>query len=506
MNNIRNILLNKWKKLTIQLKLILIFMFTSFIIFVVMFFMYLNINSMIQEIDKVYVSNVNLNELSKALQNVNDSMADYLNTKSSDSIEYYYRNEQDFQNLLSTLNTKVVDNDLLLMEKNIRNMSEDYLTVTNETVQAKRGRNIEKYSRMYEEACDLFSYINTYIFSLNNEQFKSNSNNYKVLMVSLQYLEYISASILGLVTVANIILIIMLTRSITSPLMKLAKTANEVAEGNLDVTLVHVDSMDEVGILSRAFSKMILSIRNYIEQIKEKMETESALKEKELIMKGHLKDAQLKYLQAQINPHFLFNTLNAGAQLAMMEGADKTCLFVENMAAFFRYNVKKINQDATIKEEIKLVDSYIYIMNVRFSGEINYQKEIDESLLNIRIPSMVLQPLVENAVNYGIRNISWEGIIQVSVYRKSNKICISVKDNGIGLEENIIENIMNGEEKETDLLKNSTGIGLDNVISRLKLYYDSDDVFDIRSEGLNKGVEVLIYIPDEVLYREEYNV
>ena len=97
----------------------------------------------------------------------------------------------------------------------------------------------------------------------------------------------------------------------------------------------------------------------------------------ELIMEGHLKDAQLKYLQAQINPHFLFNTLNAGAQLAMMEGADKTCLFVENMAEFFRYNLKKISQDATIEEEINLVDSYVYILNVRFVGEIRFQKRIE---------------------------------------------------------------------------------------------------------------------------------
>ena len=75
------------------------------------------------------------------------------------------------------------------------------------------------------------------------------------------------------------------------------------------------------------------------------------------MMERHLKDAQLKSLQAQINPHFLFNTLNAGAQLAMMEGAEKTCLFVGNMADFFRYNVKKINQEATLREELELVDS-----------------------------------------------------------------------------------------------------------------------------------------------------
>ncbi len=495
MKKMREVLINRWKKLTIQLKLTLIFIFTSFIIFAVMFFMYLNINSMIQEIDKVYVSNVKLNELTDSLESVHTSMTDYLNTKSSDSLENYYRNEQEFRDLLDSLNSEVIDNDMLLMEKNIKSMSEGYLVLTNQTMQAKRGRNIEKYNELYEESCGLFSYINTFIYSLNNEQFKSNSNNYKLLLVSLQYLEVISATILIAVTLANIILIFLLTKSITRPLMKLARAANEVAEGKLDIKLVNVDTLDEVGIVARAFNKMILSIRNYIEQIKEKMETESALKEKELIMKGHLKDAQLKYLQAQINPHFLFNTLNAGAQLAMMEGAERTCLFVENMADFFRYNVKKINQDTTIKEEIKLVDSYIYILNVRFSGEINYSKEIDSSLEAIKIPSMVLQPIVENAVNYGIRNINRKGFIKVAVFQKERKICISVKDNGIGMGQSIIDRIMRGEEKETDLSKNSTGIGLGNVISRLKLYYNREDVFSIKSDGMNKGTEVLLYIP-----------
>ena len=95
-----------------------------------------------------------------------------------------------------------------------------------------------------------------------------------------------------------------------------------------------------------------------------------------------MREAQLMTLQAQINPHFLFNTLNAGAQLAMMEGADKTTEFIENMADFFRYNIKKMNQDATILEEIHLVDNYIYIMNVRFTGEIHFEKEVDETVLD----------------------------------------------------------------------------------------------------------------------------
>ena len=98
------------------------------------------------------------------------------------------------------------------------------------------------------------------------------------------------------------------------------------------------------------------------------------------------------------------NTLNAGAQLAMMEGADRTYEYVQNVAEFFRYNVKKSNDIVTVREELELVDHYIYILNVRFSGDIHYGKEIEEDLLDSCMPSMILQPIVENSVNHGIRD------------------------------------------------------------------------------------------------------
>ena len=217
--------------------------------------------------------------------------------------------------------------------------------------------------------------------------------------------------------------------------------------------------------------------------------------ERELLMENHLKEAQLKYLQSQINPHFLFNSLNAGAQLAMMEDAEQTGIFVEKMADFFRYNVKKGQEDATLGEELEAVDNYIYILNVRFAGDIHFSKDVDETLENVRVPSMILQPVVENSVNHGIRDIEWEGKIHLKVTGDADYIRISVKDNGKGMTPEKIESVLSGNKEHKSEEGDSTGIGMNNVISRLELYYEEKGLVEINSDGADKGTEVVIYIP-----------
>ncbi len=485
----------KWNNASMQIKLTASFLFTLVIILFMNLFMFININSMIARVDEVYVSNVNLNELSEALQVVQESMKGYLDTRSSDALDAYYRADQEYRELLEKLNTRITNNQMEITEKNIKEQSETYLKKVYETVQAKRGRNVEKYKAYYDEALEIYGDIQSCIYSLNNEKFKNNSDSYKMLVSSLRYMEIASTLILALIGCINLIMIFILTRSMTKPLIKLSRAANEVAAGNFDVAIEDTNTGDEIGIVTRTFQKMVESIPVYIQENKDSVERESRMKEKELLMESRMREAQLMTLQAQINPHFLFNTLNAGAQLAMMEGADKTTEFIENMADFFRYNIKKMKQDTTIGEEVHLVDNYVYILNVRFTGEIHYEKQVDPNVLNVRVPSMILQPVVENAVNYGIRDIDREGKIKLKVYQEKEFIYLSVWDNGTGMEEEKISQILKGELKEVDLKSNSNGIGLGNVIERLKLYTGREDVLDIKSEGKDQGTEFIIKVP-----------
>lgn len=489
---------------SLQGKISSIYILANIFVLLANFVLLFGINSMSQELEKVYQENLTLNELSEGLTRVQENMTEYLNVKTTEALENYYRSEQDFSSQVQNLSSDISSVTFKRMERNIRNMSQQYMDAVGQTIEAKRGRNVEKYRIRYENATDLYEYINSYIYSLNIEQFINNSENYNTLSKVFRVFEFVSMFIMAAVIIGNVIIIINFTGNLISPLRKLAGQADEVARGNFDIELTDYKSHDEIGVVTNAFNQMVISIRQYIGQIQERMEIERQLKEKELLMEAHLKDAQLKYLQAQINPHFLFNTLNAGAQLAMMEEADKTYEYVQKMAEFFRYNVKKGNDIVTVKDEIELVDNYIYILNVRFSGDIHYEKSIEEEVLDAPMPSMILQPIIENCINHGIREMAGKGKIWLTAFSFEGQPCISIRDNGIGMSAETIEKVLAGTYREEELSGDSNGIGMNNIIVRLQLFTETEDVIDIISEGKNMGTEVRIYLKPSA--REEKNV
>jgi len=493
----RGVIQRKWNNASVRIKMMLAFFVPILLILFTNIFMYVSINKTIETVNQIYIANVNLNDLSEQLTLIQNSMREYLENKGTSSLNMYYKAEQEYQNHLSSMSTEWSDVSMLAMQENIVNQSNHYFDVASETITAKRGRNVEKYKALYEESVVICEDLQNCIYSLNREKFKKNTDNYSQLLASLRYMEFLIIIVLIFTGIVSVIIVMLITRSMTMPLAELSLAANEVAKGNFDVDIVAPDDKDEISVVSKAFKQMLESIQRYISEITESMSRESELKEKELVMESRMKEVQLRSLQAQINPHFLFNTLNAGSQLAMMEGADKTVEFIDNMADFFRYNIKKIDNDASIGEEITMVDKYIYILNVRFTGEIHYSKEVEDGVSDIRVPSMILQPIVENAVNYGIRNIDWEGHIDLKVYRKEEMVYISIKDNGVGMSKDKIDSILSGSlrgKAEPDK-SDSNGIGLGNVIERIQIFTAKFDVMDIISEGENKGTEFVIKIP-----------
>ena len=311
-------------------------------------------------------------------------------------------------------------------------MSESYLNQTSETVQAKRGRNIEKYKASYEKELQLYEYINSYIYKLNNLRFRMNSSNYQLLLSSMDVLYRLALVVIFIVAAVGVAIIILFVQSMIRPLTQLSSTAHEVAMGNLNVPILPVVCEDEVGVVTRSFNQMLDSIRIHIKQQRESIEKQAQMKERELLMETHLKEAQLKYLQAQINPH------------------------------------------------------------------INYEKDVDEGIGNFRIPSMILQPLVENAVQHGIHDCMETGKIRMSIHKDGDDLEIIVSDNGAGMTQEMIQSVMAGKARNNGEDRYSTGIAVGNVIDRLELYYKQKDLLTIESDGLGLGTSVHITLPVEV--------
>ena len=485
----------RWKDIPLGRKVLLAVVSIMLLMLVINIILYSQINKTIRRMDTVYSSNVDLTELSDSLSDVQEALYAYLSVKTSDSLENYYKSEQTYRNLLENLGNQISSNPTMLLERNIRKMSESYLALAEEAVSAKRGRNVEKYKELYDSSQNLYSYINTYIDELNSQQFRNNSASYHTLREALEYLEISSLVLMTVMMGIGILMLFGITKGMIEPLTNLAETANLVGQGNFNVKMPPTDSLDEVGIVTRAFNTMVESLEEYIIRTTRSMEKEQQMMERELLMKNHLKEAQLKYLQSQINPHFLFNSLNAGAQLAMLEDAEKTCIFVEKMADFFRYNVKKGLEDASLEEELAAVENYIYILNVRFAGEIHFTRQADERIMDCRVPSMILQPIVENAVNHGIRNIDWEGCIHLEIMEEEGRIFIRIRDNGKGMSQERIQEVLSGQAGDGEEQSDSTGVGMNNVISRLELYYNQKNLVEIRSRGENKGTEVILKLP-----------
>ena len=219
----------------------------------------------------------------------------------------------------------------------------------------------------------------------------------------------------------------------------------------------------------------------------------------------------MKALQSQINPHFLYNTLNAGVGLAEVEEAERTSDYLDHLAMLFRYNLKGLDNVVTLRDEIRNIENYYQLMKVRFSDGIEFVFTLDEEMMDLEMPPLILQPLVENAFIHGFRDKASERKVEISVIREAEYARIEVLDNGRGISIEQLEMIKSRSILDTDQLVEShvmavdtehghtTGLGVDNVKSRLELFYDSNEVFDIESKE-GEWTKVTIRIPIEVTH------
>jgi two-component system sensor histidine kinase YesM len=281
----------------------------------------------------------------------------------------------------------------------------------------------------------------------------------------------------------------MVINNILRPLKKLMRFMKDFKLGhlrNLDKR-ISLQGYAEISSMANDFNRMLDEIDLLTKQL---LDSNTKLYRAELVKK----QSELAFLQSQINPHFLYNTLESIKGLAVDEGSDKIFNMVKALAFLFRYSIKGTDI-VTLQEEMTLVTSHIHIQQIRFGDRFRVTYNIPEQLLACKVPKMILQPLVENAIFHGIEPRIDNGLLEVSVEQSANELVISIKDNGAGIEEDELRALQAKLSIVQDLTKDErTNIGLINVNNRIKLNYGDEFGITITSK-VQVGTTTVITLP-----------
>ena len=208
--------------------------------------------------------------------------------------------------------------------------------------------------------------------------------------------------------------------------------------------------------------------------------------------------AEMHALQSQINPHFLYNTLENIRATALMRDAEDIAVLTEALSAMFRYSISSPGETAAVREELKNVNNYLLIQKYRFPGKIHYYEEIeDPEILDYRLPVLTIQPIIENAVNHGVEMCTGEGYIRFKMFMTDYHLVMRISDNGVGMDEITLKNLrekLDNSHRESRKNGKSTGIGLYNVDQRLKFYFGNTYGLNVMSTK-NVGTVVEVMLP-----------
>ena len=277
------------------------------------------------------------------------------------------------------------------------------------------------------------------------------------------------------------------TKSISLPVKHLIAAMDEAGWGNLKVRMdgTWTDSRDEHAQLARGFNDMTARLQTLIEEV-----YRSEINKKELEFRK--KEAELNALQQQINPHFLYNTLETIYWMAMSKGENEIGEMVTALGNFFRKSINKGIEYVTVAEEVKNVQYYVYLQKIRFQERFNVVWDIAENISGCRIIKLVLQPIIENAIIHGVESLERGGLIIVKGYEKNGRLYFEVNDNGKGMSEQTLSEF----EEHINNANADTGksVGIKNVHQRIRLYYGEEYGIRITSRE-NKGTRVVLELP-----------
>lgn len=267
-----------------------------------------------------------------------------------------------------------------------------------------------------------------------------------------------------------------ISRSITQPIQQLCDSMARVQEGDFSVSDVVVDSKNEIGSLTKSFNVMTHRIQDLMEQ---------NIREQEAKRKS-----ELKALQSQINPHFLYNTLDSIIWMAEGKKNEEVVLMTASLARLLRQSISNEDEVVSIGQEVEYARGYLTIQKMRYKDKMEFQIDVDPSILHIPLIKLVLQPVIENAIYHGLKYKESKGLLMVKGFRKNGNAVLQVIDNGVGMDQETLDHIY--EKHKVNYQSN--GVGVYNVQKRLQLYYGSEYGITYESEK-GVGTTATITIP-----------
>jgi two-component system sensor histidine kinase YesM len=274
-----------------------------------------------------------------------------------------------------------------------------------------------------------------------------------------------------------------MSAKISQPIKRLERSMRKVEQGDFEIH-IPVQGDDEVGRLSRRFNLMVANIRELRDQIIHEQEAK--------------RESELEVLQAQINPHFLYNTLNSVVRMAGSGKSEDVITMITSLSKFFRISLSRGKRIITVREELEHIRNYLIIQKIRYKNKFEYEITADEEVLSCKTLKLILQPLVENAIYHGIEMMADEGWIHITAGIVDDKVLLEVKDNGLGIPQDKLGSILSGEVKSDE----GSSVGVKNVHERIRLTFGEAYGLQIESQ-LEEGTSVKVWIP---ILREEGEV
>ena len=357
--------------------------------------------------------------------------------------------------------------------------------------QVRESDFVERLYRVYK----MQEYLQTYARRLVQVTLKEGNDSYQEKVPVFYNMPYLILAISAVFMGFVMFLTKILSNALVSPAVLLAQCARKIAKNDFTGEDPSVENRDEMGELVRAFNKMKRSTKGYIDTLKENHRMSELLHREEIErveMEKQLSGARLELLKSQINPHFLFNTLNMIACMAKLEEAVTTERMISSMSSLFRYNLKTSEQIVTLARELKVVQDYMYIQQMRFGSRILYSCDLKVDAEQAMIPAFTLQPVVENAMVHGLSKKEQGGRVHVRIWEQGNRLVISVADTGLGMSEERLAEVTEAmKERQTSRI----GIGLGNIYKCIHMMYKQGEFRIASIEG--RGTVIQMFIPQE---------